>query len=179
MDSDGSINNLVLGFYAKTYGKTNKDNTLANPKKIYFDKYNLISMNRKERSLPPVIKRALNYLYPIHKIRESKPVTKYDKLVRRLSEFSNDPSLNSPKVRIYKKKKLSVDEIHTLRSVNHNKSNSQEYISLIGYNGQVESEYMMTKQGVDEYKSLYSLYLKDSGLGLERIRPSKSFNRRN
>ena len=181
MKSEAQVNTLIENFYSKTYGiKKHQTPTtrLANQAKR-FDKYNLIKITRSKESesLPPALRKALNYLYPIKNYEELKPVTEYDKLVRKLSNNSlivDELSLlngNNKKIRL---KKLSLSDIYESRGSHPHKSNSQEYIDCITYNGQAESEYMKTKEGVDEYKSLYSLILKDSGICIEKQRSKRA-----
>ena len=44
--------------------------------------------SKHRRSLPPILKKALKYLYPIKYSEEKPPVSKYDSMVRKLSNFS-------------------------------------------------------------------------------------------
>ena len=175
MNSDSKLNDVVSKFYSKTYGSRCLDHQhQLDKKKIHFDKYNLIKIGRHSESLPPVIKRALEYLYPLKTTREIKPSSEYDRLVRKLSNVNLDVSTITPLNKRFRLKKLSLVDIHNTFNPLSQKSNSQEYINCIGYNGQAESEYMRTKEGINEYKSLYSLILKDSGLCLDRTRAAKS-----
>jgi hypothetical protein len=172
MKKNSEINSIFNKYYTRTYGKHVIDK--PKEKSINFDSYRLMSMKRKQgESLPPIIKKALDYLYPVKNIQESEPQTDYDKVVRKLSE-PNFVSNESIKLRPIRRKKRSVEDVHTYRSTSNAKSNSQEYINCICYNGQAESEYMLTKQGIQEYTSLYNLYLHDSGLSLDRKRTGRS-----
>jgi hypothetical protein len=171
MKTGNSINDRIQNLYIKTFGSKNTDFNFSQTKKQNFNDLNLIKIRRKGESLPPVIRKALDYLYPIRINKEINPVSNYDKSLRRLSNHSIEISDENPT------KKLKYKKIYFKRTDNtsvSNKSNSQEYINCIGYNGQAESEYMMTKDGVKEYKSLYKLILQDSGLPLDRIRPKKN-----
>lgn len=172
MKNEFHLNSVVNKFYCKTYGKqVVRDRPELGPN---FDSYNLMSVKRKKReSLPPIIRKALDYLYPAKNVEETQPSSEYDRVVRKLSEVNFEVN-KEVKTKVLRRKKRSVDDVHSLRESGKYKSNSQEYINCICYNGQAESEYMLTKQGIKEYTSLYNLYLQDSGLGLARMRPSKS-----
>ena len=174
MKTERYLDEVVSSFYAKTYGTKIKDQQLSYKKRENFDKYNLIGISRKRESLAPIIRKALNYLYPAKQFLEINPMSDYDRQSRKLSIQNSETSPN----RKIKLKKLSLSEVRDSKLLEIMSSNSQEYINCIGYNGQAESEYMMTKDGIREYQSLYKLMLKDSGLGLERIKPSKYLNKR-
>lgn len=181
MKSDSHMKAVISDFYLRTYGSKNvATNKQFAAEKTVFDKYNLIKISRKSESLPPALRKALNYLYPIKKYDEIKPTSDYDRLVRKLSSNTliiNELSpVHTKKIRL---KKLSLDDIYeSKRGQFTNKSSSQEYINCIGYNGQAESEYMKTREGVDEYKKLYNLIMKDSGMYYDRIRPGKALRLR-
>jgi hypothetical protein len=173
MRHNGNLNGLVDKFYQKTYGKVALRDDRIGFKKQKEEKCSLISVQRSKReSLPPIIRKALKYLYPAKVGQEVNPVTEYDKALRNLSEYSTEFSNKSK--RFFQRKKRSLDDIYEYKPSKSGKSNSQEYINCLGYNGQAESEYMMTKQGIKEYNSVYNLILQDSGLRLEKTRLNKS-----
>lgn len=173
MKPNENLNCLVDKFYQKTYGKAGLRSNQIKFNKNKEEKCSLLTVNkRKGESLPPIIRKALNYLYPPKIIKEKNPVTEYDIALRNLSEYSAE--MNQKSKRFFSRKKMSLDDIYEFKTYRNGKSNSQEYINCIGYNGQPESEYMMTQEGLKEYNSLYNLILQDSGIRVERKKPTKS-----
>ena len=59
---------------------------------------------KHRESLPPVLKKALKYLYPCKNFQEKPPVSIYDSMVRKMSLLSLTPAELSPK-RLAKRKK--------------------------------------------------------------------------
>lgn len=71
----------------------------------------MTQMSRKfakhREQLPPILKKALKYLYPSKNLSEKPPVSKYDMMVRKMSDMIISPVAGSlsPKDRNNKKKK--------------------------------------------------------------------------
>ncbi|CAG9334279.1 unnamed protein product [Blepharisma stoltei] len=118
------------------------------------DKYR----NRRKK-LPLILKNALQYLYPANKITERPPRSKYDRSVRDLSFDFHHKRENSELFQSYEFK-VRKDQAFSRR-------NSDLYVNCFRFNGQVESEFLGTKDGVTENKKLYEQMLKDSGLYAE------------
>ena len=62
---------------------------------------------KHRESLPPVLKKALKYLYPSKNLQEKPPVSKYDLMVRKMSLLSMTPGELSP-IRAGKGKKTDT-----------------------------------------------------------------------
>lgn len=180
MKSEDHLNKIIFNYYSKTYGSPKQVS-----EKTYFkrseeiDVEGLRKIHRNNKSLPPAIKKALNYLYPEKLKNESTPASEYDSFIRKLSDYPlNNQTVNLKPKKKVRLKKLSMSDIYETRTLASLASNSQEYINCIGYNGQVESEYLKTKDGINEYKNLYQLIMKDSGLCLDKIKPRRRARRR-
>jgi len=65
MRHNGNLNGLVEKFYEKTYGKVALRDDRVSFKKQKEEKSSLMNVKRSNaESLPPIIRKALNYLYP-------------------------------------------------------------------------------------------------------------------